>query len=179
MPSGVYKRTPEHRAAISKGLRNSEAVKAAAEKQRGVPLSQEHCAAISKGLTGIPRTPEACAAISKAHAGVSLSPEHCATMSDVRKGVPLSPEHSAAIARSRTPEFNSAMSDTIKNSEAAKANANRMRGGDDIVEHHYIYDHSDLSKYTMKMPRSEHSKLHSLMRTSGIKVPHINVLEVD
>lgn len=54
-----------------------------------------------------------------------------------------------------------------------EANEN-MRGGNDICDHHYIYDHSDLSKYTMKMTRSRHQRLHWLMRKSNIKVPHIN-----
>lgn len=53
-----------------------------------------------------------------------------------------------------------------------------QRGGNDICNHHYIYDESDLSKYTMKMTRSAHARLHWLMRKSGIIVPHINIKEV-
>jgi hypothetical protein len=51
------------------------------------------------------------------------------------------------------------------------------QSGTDIVYHHYIYDHSDLSKYTMKMTQSTHTRLHNNMRKAGIKVPHINVEE--
>jgi len=46
-----------------------------------------------------------------------------------------------------------------------------------FVFHHYIYDHSDLSKYTTKMTRSRHTWLHNLMRRVGIIVPHINIKE--
>lgn len=98
MPSGVYKRTPETRAILSKANRNSDAIKAK----------------------------------------------------------------------------NEAMSEIITNSEAAKIQADKMRGGNDICNHHYIYDHDDLSKHTMKMTRSDHQKLHNLLRKLGYKVPHIN-----
>lgn len=73
MPKGVYKRKPrtqEHNAAISEGLKNSGAIKAKADAQRGVPLSPEHSYAISKALQGIPkppRTAEHSAAISEAN----------------------------------------------------------------------------------------------------------------
>ena len=68
-----------------------------------------------------------------------------------------------------------ALSEIMKNSDACKAEHERQFGGQDIVEHHYIYDHSDLSKYTTKMTRSAHARLHNNMRKTGIKVPHINV----
>jgi hypothetical protein len=55
-------------------------------------------------------------------------------------------------------------------------NANPYTGGS-IVFHHYIYDHSDISKYTMKMTRAKHAQIHAWMRKAGIKVPHINVKE--
>lgn len=48
-----------------------------------------------------------------------------------------------------------------------------------IVNHHYIYDHSDLSKYTMKMTRAKHAQIHAWMRKAGIVVPHINTKEQD
>ena len=50
-------------------------------------------------------------------------------------------------------------------------------GENDIVGHHMIYDHSDLSKHTMKMTRSLHGRLHALFRKFGIEIPHINVKE--
>ena len=49
--------------------------------------------------------------------------------------------------------------------------------GDSIVFHHYIYDHSDLSKYTMKVTRAKHAQIHAWVRKAGIVVPHINVKE--
>ena len=64
-----------------------------------------------------------------------------------------------------------------KMSESHSGENNGMygkRGGQDIVYHHYIYDHSDLTKYTMKMTRSAHTKLHNMMHKTGIEVPHIN-----
>ena len=48
--------------------------------------------------------------------------------------------------------------------------------GDEVCLHHYIYDHSDLSKYTMEITRSRHSKLHLNMWKSGIESPHINIV---
>lgn len=66
-------------------------------------------------------------------------------------------------------------SDRIRNSEAMKIAIENMKGGNDIVKHHYIYDHNDLSEYTMKMTRSQHTSLHNLMKKVGIKIHHINV----
>lgn len=44
-----------------------------------------------------------------------------------------------------------------------------------LVHHHYIYDESDLSKYTILMSRSKHTTLHNNMRKAEIKIPHINI----
>ena len=44
----------------------------------------------------------------------------------------------------------------------------------EMVWHHYLYDDADLSKYTMPMTRSEHTKMHARMREDGYEVPHIN-----
>ena len=65
-------------------------------------------------------------------------------------------------------------SETLKHSDSQKEQHDKQRGGNDIVKHHYIYDHNDLSKYTMKMTRSKHTYIHWLMWKSDIKVPHIN-----
>jgi hypothetical protein len=65
-------------------------------------------------------------------------------------------------------------SETLKGSDKQKEQHNKQRGGNDIVKHHYIYDHSDLSKYTMEVTRSKHTYIHWLMWKSDIKVPHIN-----
>lgn len=187
MPSGIYKRTqkaraanskghtgvpksPEHIAAIKKGIRNSEAVKAANDAKRGVSRPPETCAKISKTLTGRTLSPEHIAAIKKgqeesdavkaaneAKKGVPLPPETCTNMSISHTDVPLSPEHSAAIKKG------------MENSDANKAQIENMRGGLDLVTHHYIYDESDLSKYTVKMTRSDHTKLHHLLKNSVIK----------
>lgn len=46
--------------------------------------------------------------------------------------------------------------------------------GQEIVNHHYLYDHDDLSLNTVKMVRSDHGKLHALLRKLEYKVPHIN-----
>jgi len=50
----------------------------------------------------------------------------------------------------------------------------RMIGGNDIVNHHWLYDDADLSKYTMSMTRSEHTFMHNRMRKDGYEVKHIN-----
>ena len=111
------------------------------------------------------RTPETRAKMSAAKMGVPKSLSHCAAISKAKKGVPKPP---------RTPEHNVAISVGMENSEAVKDNADKMRGGDDIVEHHYLYDDADLSKYTMLMTRSEHMSMHNRMRANGYKVPRIN-----
>ena len=73
------------------------------------------------------------------------------------------------------PTNRDAQSNRITNSESAKAEHERQQGGNDIVKHHYIYDHSDLSKYTMKITRAKHTQIHHWMRKAGIEVPHINI----
>ena len=65
----------------------------------------------------------------------------------------------------------------IKNSDKYKAVMDKQRGGNDIVKHHYIYDHNDLSLYTMEMTRSRHTWLHNTMRRAEIEIPHINIKE--
>ena len=150
MPKGVYKRTPEMKTGIYK-------------------RTSEHGAAISKWKKGVPNSPEHNASISKALTGRTLSPEHCATMSAGKLGVPKPP---------RTPEHCAALSEGHKESEADKANADRMRGGLDLVTHHYIYDESDLSLNTIQMTRSDHTSLHMLLKKLGYIVPHINVKEI-
>lgn len=72
------------------------------------------------------------------------------------------------------PEARSILSEILRNSDIHKAASEKKRGGYDIVKHHYIYDHNDLSKYTIKMTRSEHATLHHNLRALGIKIPHIN-----
>lgn len=143
------------------------------------PRSPEHCAAMSAAQKDVPHTSEAQIAADEAKRGVPHSPERCAAISNGLKnsdavkahnesmrGVRISPEHSAAISRG------------MKNSEDVKANAEKMRGGMDIVNHHYLYDHSDLTLNTIQMTRSDHMKLHMLLKKLDYIVPHINVKEV-
>ena len=67
-----------------------------------------------------------------------------------------------------------AQSNRITNSDAHKEATKKQSGGEDIIEHHYIYDHANPEKYTMKVTRSKHNQIHGWMRKAGIKVPHIN-----
>ena len=57
--------SPEHNAAIKKGLQESDAVKVYAEARKDVPLPLEHCAKISISHTGVPLSPGHIAAIKK------------------------------------------------------------------------------------------------------------------
>ena len=82
----------------------------------------------------------------------------------------------SAIKRWSNQDYRDEQSVRITNSEAAKIATENQRGGNDIVEHHYIYDESDRSKYTMPISRSLHSALHRTMEKFGIEVPHINVV---
>ena len=82
------------------------------------------------------------------------------------------PERAIKISKSNKKYYDEHPEKRQEKSEAAKA---RNMSGNDIVNHHYIYDHSDLLKYTTKVTRSKHAKIHAWMRKAGIKVPHINV----
>ena len=81
------------------------------------------------------------------------------------KGRPLSIEHRKKISKSMKG----------KKSEARKTESKRQCGGNDILQHHYIYDDSDRSKYTIGITRADHSKLHRLLEKLGYIVPHINI----
>lgn len=116
------------------------------------PRTSEHCAALPKSLTGRKLSSDHCALLSEAHTGVKLSPEHCAAQSAARKNIPLSPEHRVA----------------------KKKGCEKFIGGYDLVDHHYIYDESDLSKNVVKITRSDHGKLHALLHKLKYKIPHTN-----
>lgn len=110
---------------------------------------------------------------SEGHKRIHLSPEHCTAISDAKKGVPNSPEHNAAISKGlkgvpKLPKTKAAMS---------RAH-DTMRGGNDIVNHHYLYDHSDLSLNIIGITRSDHMRLHKLLQKLKYIVPHINVKEI-
>lgn len=156
-------KSPEHCAAIS-------------DAHTGVPLSPEHCAAISVGLKGVPKSPAHCAAISKAKKGIPNSPEHCTAISDAHKGVPFSQEHKSAISKAKL-GISIASKGVLHTSEAQIASDEGKRGGYDIIQHHYLYNHSDLSLNTVQMTRSDHMSLHRLLQKLGYIVPHINIKE--
>lgn len=147
---------------------------------KGVPRTSEHCTALSAALMGHSVSDKTRAKMSTTRKkafvdgkitlpirkGVTLSSETRKKMSDAQTGVPKPP---------RTSEHCTAMSQSIRNSDAAHRNYDSMKGGNDIVNHHYTYDHSDLTKNTIKMTRSDHMKLHHLLRKLGYIVPHINI----
>ena len=93
--------------------------------------------------------------------GKKRSKESRKNMSDAHLGIRISDEQKRKT------------SESIKNSVTHKIATEKQRGGNDIVKHHYIYDESDLSKYTMKITRSIHTKLHRLFRKNNIEIPHI------
>ena len=72
------------------------------------------------------------------------------------------------------PDNRAAQSDRINSSYAHAVASEVMRGGSDIVSHHTLYDHDDLSLNTYLMTRSQHASLHSWLRSEGISVEHIN-----
>lgn len=150
MPTGVYERTPEMNAAALRGREESGMY----DRMRGIPRTPEVKVAISKSLADYDTTPEHCAAISKGLMGHD-------TADETKKKI------SGALI-SAWKEHPETHVEAIKD----------MCGGDDICNHHYIYDESDLSKYTMKMTRSAHARLHWLMKKANIIVPHINIKEV-
>jgi hypothetical protein len=68
-------------------------------------------------------------------------------------------------------------SDRISNSGAMKIAIEKMVGGNDIIKHHFIYDHNNPDQHTVEITRSQHTSHHNWMRRNGLKVPHINVTE--
>lgn len=187
------KLTSEHIVAISKALtgvpRTPEARAAISKAKTGVPLSPEHCTAMSAATLGVPHTSEAQLAADEAKRGVQLSPEWCAALSKSHIGHPVSEETRVAIATGRlnsnkvkthnesmrgVPRLPEHIASMKKGMEESGMYEN-MRCGNDICEHHYIYDHADLSKNTVGMTRSDHSKLHHLLKRLGYIVPHINI----
>lgn len=73
------------------------------------------------------------------------------------------------------PDVGREQSEQMKNSEAAKASQEKQRGGNDIVKHHFIYDHNNPNQHTVDIMRSQHMSHHLWMRRNGLKVPHFNV----
>lgn len=52
-----------------------------------------------------------------------------------------------------------------------------QRGGNDILKHHFIYDHNNPDQHTVEITRSEHTSHHWWMKRNGLEVPHYNVTE--
>lgn len=69
------------------------------------------------------------------------------------------------------------LSETMRNSDAHKALSDKMRGGNDIVNHHYIYDHDNPDQHTIEITRSQHQAHHHWMKRNKLEVPHLNVTE--
>lgn len=161
-------------------LRDSPAQLAAdklnGDRQRGVPRPPEACAAISAGKLGKPHTSPAQIAADKLQSekrsGVPLPQEHCTAISAGTLGIPNSPEHNVAISVGKLGKPNP------HTSPAQLTAIERMSGGNDLVTHHWLYDESDLSKNTVQMTRSDHMKLHMLLKKLGYIVPHINIKEI-
>ena len=142
--------TPETRAKLS-------------ESRIGVPLSDTTKLAMSKAGTGRIVSDETRLKLSRSLKRHVKSAAHRKALSHAKKGIPMSDDSKLV------------MSIAHKNSDAAKANSENQRGGNDIVGHHFAYDHADISKYVMDLTRSEHTTLHNNMRILGLKVPHINI----
>jgi len=120
-------------------------------------------------------------AIHTGHDKYFADPANLKKLSDKKKQLridnpEIGREHSAWLIQyyNDNPEARKRISDTRKSSDACKAVTERQVGGYDIVGHHMIYDHSDLSKNIMYMTRSMHMRLHRLFQKHGIEIPHIN-----
>lgn len=110
----------------------------------------------SEKQLGVPHTSEAQIAADKAKVGISRPWEVGVAISAAKLGVP------------RT---------SLAQIEVDKTRIERQLGGHDIVKHHYLYDHSDLSLNTVQMSRSDHGKLHRLLQILRYIIPHINMKE--
>jgi hypothetical protein len=115
--------------------------------------------------------PQVRTALLKANTGIKQSKETCEKKSRSLYGRKLSEEHKTNIRKSIKKDWK-------LNRENHNAGILKMTGGDDIIKHHYIYDESDLSLYTIEMTRAKHTEIHHAMRREGIIVPHINIKEV-
>ena len=155
MPKGVYKRTEEGRENMSK-----------AAKKRP-PMSEETKLKMSEKMKGVPKSDSHKMAISKAKKGKRFSPEHIEKLILAAKTRPsISNETRVKMSISHTGHETS--------EETRKKIGDAQRGGKDGIQHHYIYDDSDPSKYTIGMTRSDHTSLHRLLQKLGYIIPHIN-----
>lgn len=58
--------------------------------------------------------------------------------------------------------------------EAGRVGTEKFIGGNDIINHHFIYDHNNPNQHIVKITRSQHASHHAWMRRNGLKVPHVN-----
>ena len=75
------------------------------------------------------------------------------------------------------PEVKDDLSKKIRGSPAYRSAMGNQRGGNDLINHHYIYDHNDRSLNTIQITRKDHSRLHQLLKKLKYVIPHINVIE--
>ena len=85
-------------------------------------------------------------------------------------------EHSVQLKRyfKEHPEIRAACSESLKNSEHMKKAIENMRGGTDVVRHHFIYDYNNPDQHTVEMTRAEHITHHHWMRRNQLEVPKFN-----
>ena len=108
-------------------------------------------------------------------------PEMRAAMSETKKQYFIDhPEAREAARLKAIDQWNNQMardiqSEILKSSDECKTRADNQRGGDDIVNHHFIYDHTHPENHTIQITRSAHTAHHHWMDRAGIEVPHINI----
>ena len=105
-------------------------------------------------------------------------------ISNTKTGIKLSKEHKNKISKSlignkRTLGYKHSKETKKRMSESSKGviftKEHREKISKALIKHHYIYDHNDLTKYTMLITRKQHGRIHANMKKMGIKVPHINL----
>jgi len=143
---------------------------------KGIPMSEEQKNKSSESHKGKKMLPQTRAALLNANTGrvckeftrekikisntgLKRSPETCKNISEAK--IKFYKEHPEAVQK---------IKETVQ-----KFYDNMDAPGQQIVKHHYIYDHNDLTKYTTEMTRATHAKIHMAMRKEGIKIPHINI----
>ena len=109
-----------------------------------------------------------------------FSPEHRKNISIAKTGIPHSEETKSLMSTLKiqfhidNPDAGKEQGERLRNSDVMRMANENQRGSDYIIKHHYIYDRANPEKYTMKVTRDKHAKIHMWMRKAGIKVPLIN-----
>ena len=113
--------------------------------------------------------------ISESKMGIKPSDDTRKKMSESQKGHKHSDVTKAKMSRNngmKDPEI------AEKISESKKKYYSEMDDpGQEMCNHHYIYDFNDLTKYTIPVTRSEHMSIHNNLRQAGLKVPCINIMK--